>query len=588
MTDVSAPPTDTIRLPPELDRAFNELLQRAIDERWAERIWARDVTVWTEDTEVGEKIANRLGWLDAPASFLERADLLKAFAEGILGEGFAQAIVCGMGGSSLAPEVIARTYPAAERGIPLYVLDSTDPVAVLAMREVHDPLQTLYLIATKSGTTTETLSFLGYFWAVLDDLHHAIPDSAPGQHFVAITDPGKSVDAIPHNEAFREVFLNPADVGGRYSALTYVGLVPAALLGVDLRALLEGAGRMADRCRDAGPDNPGVRLGALMASMARAGRDKLTLIVDPAIPSFGAWAEQLIAESTGKQGTGIVPIDGEPLGASAVYGDDRVFVRILAADGDASWRAQSDAALEELAGAGHPVVDLEVRPDEGLGGEFFRWEYATAVAGAGMGVNPFDEPNVTESKDNTRRVLAQYAESGELPRPEPMATEGRLALVPDAALRLTGEEKDLPRELARHLARARPGAYVAFQAYFASVPHRDRELEELRRLVRDRTRLATTVGYGPRFLHSTGQLHKGGPRTGCFIQLVVSHPVDAPIPDGETTFGTLIDAQALGDFQSLESHELPVVQIHLSDDPEAGLAALTAAMSGALDSPGAG
>ncbi len=584
MREVRAP-TSPHRIAGQLGSVVDEALRRAVDERWAERIWERDVTLWSDDPAVGPLIAQRLGWLDAPAGFGERVEELEAFAAGARSEGFEQAIVCGMGGSSLAPEVLARSLPLAEQGIPVHVLDSTDPAAVATVRDRYDPARTLYLIATKSGTTTETLSFLAFFWQVVEEAHGGIPRSLPGEHFVAISDPGKSLEAIPHQEAFRSAFLNPPDVGGRYSALTYVGLVPGALQGIDLRALLEGGAAMAERCRRPGADNPGVELGVTLGALAREGRDKLTLLIDPAIASFGAWTEQLIAESTGKLGVGIVPVDAEPPGEPDVYGQDRLFVRLAQqrADGASSeWLGQTDRSLDDLAAAGHPVVDLTVEEREGLGGEFFRWEFATAIAGAVLGINPFDEPNVTESKDNTRRVLGEFRSTGRLPAAEPLAQEGQLTLYGDSALRLTAGGSGLGSELSRHLARVRPSGYVAIQAYLAATPQRNTALVALRRLVRDRTRRATTLGYGPRFLHSTGQLHKGGPRTGCFMQLTADHPQDVPIPGEQETFGTLIDAQALGDFASLEGHELPIVRVHLGSDPDAGLAALTSVLERSL------
>ena len=577
-----SPARPPFRLAEDLQAPVEEALRRAVEEDWAGRIWRHDVSVWPGDEEVGRRIANRLGWLGAPATFRERVEELEAFASGVRSEGFAQAVVCGMGGSSLAPEVLARTFALADPGIPVHVLDSTDPAAVLGATDAWDPARTLYLIATKSGTTTETLAFLAYFWHVEDELHGAIPDGVPGEHFVAITDPGKSLDAIPHAEAFRGVFLNPEDVGGRYSALTYVGLVPGALLGIDLRGLLDGALEMAARCRASEPSNPGLALGVALGALARAGRDKLTFVIEPRYASLGAWLEQLIAESTGKHGTGVVPVDGEPLAGPEAYGDDRVFVR-LAAEAASDWRDETDRRLEALEAAGHPVIDLRWDESTGLGGEFFRWEFATAVAGAVLGIDPFDEPNVTESKENTQRVLDESREQGALPRTEPLVEAPPLALVADAPLRLTAGPGTLDGELARHLARARERSYIALQAYLAATPERDALLRDLQRLLRDRTGRATTLGYGPRFLHSTGQLHKGGPRIGCFIQLLGGHPQDAAIPGREESFGTLIDAQALGDFASLEGHDLPVIRIELGADVDAGLRSVRDAVARALD-----
>jgi transaldolase/glucose-6-phosphate isomerase len=580
MTDATAL-TSTQLLPAEIGAQIDAAVERAVSERWATRLWHRDAALWTADSVVAALIGERLGWLDAPAAFRDRVEELEAFAEGVRAEGFEAAVVCGMGGSSLAPEVLARAFPLGAQGIPVRVLDSTDPAAVRAAASASDPKRTLYIIATKSGTTTETLAFLAHLWQLQDELHTDVPAAAPGQHFVAITDPGRSLERIPHTDLFRSVFLNPPDVGGRYSALTYVGLVPAALLGLDLGAIVDDAVLMAERCREPEARNPGLWLGVALGTLARAGRDKLTLVIEPRLASFGGWLEQLVAESTGKRGLGIVPIDGEPLAAPELYGDDRVFVRI-GSRADVAWRRSTAGPLEALAAAGQPVIDLPLADGEGLGGEFFRWEFATAVAGAVLGVNPFDEPNVTESKQNTQRVLDHFRGTGELPIGEAVVDDPPLRLFADAPLRLTGSHGGAADELRRHLERTGQRGYVAVHAYVAPTAERDAELLGIQQLLRDSIRRPTTVGYGPRFLHSTGQLHKGGPPIGCFIQLVAGHPDDLRIPGWRETFGTLIDAQALGDFNSLEAHELPVVRVHLGNDPDAGLAALRRALGQAL------
>jgi hypothetical protein len=402
---------------------------------------------------------------------------------------------------------------------------------------------------------------------------------------VAVSDPPPSVSHITHSDLFREVFLNPADVGGRYSALTYVGLVPGALMGIDLRALLTDAQETAARCQADSDINPGLWLGVVLGALARSSRDKLTLVIEPRYAALGMWIEQLVAESTGKHGVGIVPIDGETLGDPGVYGDDRVFVRI-ATGADTAWQEAVDAQLEHVAAAGHPVLFLSMLGGEGaLGGEFFRWEFATAVAGAMLGINPFDEPNVTESKDNTRRVLDQYRDEHRLPAQEPLTSQGRLTLSGDAPLRLSGVDGGLTGKLRRHLARVKPNGYFALQAYIAPTDERAHALREIATLMRDQTGRAVTVGFGPRFLHSTGQLHKGGAPIGCFLQLTADHPDDIEIPGWHETFGTLIDAQAAGDFMSLEAHDLPVARVNLSDDPDAGLAQLFAAINQALAQP---
>lgn len=570
-----------LRLPPTLNERVEIALERAVSGDWARRLWSRDTSLWTTDEHVAALIADRLGWLDAPATFAEEIDELEAFARGVVEEGFDAAVVCGMGGSSLAPEVLARSFARGEGGMPVRVLDSTDPAAVRAATTAADPLRTLYLIASKSGTTTETLAFLAHFWELEHGLHAAVPAGAPGRHFVAISDRGRSVEAIPHHDLFRETFLNAADIGGRYSALSYVGLVPGALLGLDLRGLLDGALGMAGRCREPGRANPGLWLGIVLGALAATGRDKLTFVIEPRFASFGAWAEQLVAESTGKHGLGIVPIDGEPLADPATYGDDRVFVRI-GTGADTDWQAATDAALDALAASGAPIIDLGLDEGGGLGGEFFRWQFATAVTGAVMGINPFDEPNVTESKDNTRRALEIYQQTGSLPAQAVIATDPPLSVIGDAPLRLTTEHATVADALRAHLARVAANGYFALQAYVAATAEREATLRGIARALRDRTGRPATVGFGPRFLHSTGQLHKGGPPSGCFIQLVADHPDDLTIPGRHETFGMLIDAQAAGDFTSLEAHDLPVVRVGLGDDVDVALAALRRALDEAL------
>jgi glucose-6-phosphate isomerase len=555
------------RLPGALETDVAALIQRALNEDWAGRVWARDASLWTADPDVAALIADRLGWLELPTHFDDQVEELAAFARGLREDGFEAALVCGMGGSSLAVEVLATSLPRGDNGLPVRILDSTDPAAVAAATAATDPARTLYVISSKSGTTTETLAFLAHFWQVEDDIHSDIPQGLAGQHFAAVTDPPPSLDHIPHHDLLREVFLNLADVGGRYSALSYVGLVPGALLGLDLRALLDAAAQMAEDTRSPSADNPGLWLGVTLGALARSGRDKLTLVIEPRVARLGSWIEQLVAESTGKHGVGVVPVDGETLGAPSVYGDDRVFVRI-SSGADAGWQRSTDAALDSLAGAGHPVVHLTLGEGVGgLGAEFFRWEFATAVCGAVLGINPFDEPNVTESKDNTKRVLDTYRHTGSVALAAPLATES------------------LAADLRRHFARAKRNGYYAFHAYLAPSATRDAALRGLADALRDATGRAVTVGYGPRFLHSTGQLHKGGPPIGCFIQLTAAHSDDIEIPGWHESFATLIDAQAAGDFAALEAHGLPVARIDLGSDPDTGLAELAAAAKQALATP---
>jgi transaldolase / glucose-6-phosphate isomerase len=597
-----------------------EGLARATAEAWAERLFDGDTTLWSTDPRVQKAIADRLGWLDAPDHFSNDVAALEGFGEGIRDAGFRTVVVMGMGGSSLAPEVLHRTFGTAEGWLDLRILDSTDPAAVSAVLDDLDPLSTLFIVASKSGTTTEPLAFQAAAWGRIEAaLEAQDADQSPGTMMIAITDPGKSVESIPHHDDLREVFLNPADVGGRSSALTYVGLVPASLIGLDLDALLSSAVSMLGRCRE--PDaarNPGVSLGVVLGALALEGRNKLTFLADPELASLGSWVEQLIAESTGKNRGGIVPVDLEPIARPEAYGSDRVFVRIALAPNGSTGAAnapgngpgngvgaQLDALLEQLAIAGHPVIRIDVPDLVDIAAEFVRWEVATAIAGAVLGIDPFDQPNVEEAKELTRKALARHsahmtgaaerseglggwAGTSEIDVPEPesapiLAAAGGISLVGDAPLRLSYAEGTVEDELRRHLARLKPNGYVAIQAFIAPDPSRDDALARLRVLLRDATGRATTAGYGPRYLHSTGQLHKGGPRTGWFLQLTADHPDDREIPGWPYTFGRLIDAQAEGDFEAIESHDLPILRVHLGPDPDAGLAALERALAAALN-----
>ncbi len=480
------------------------------DDEVPRRIWAFDHTVWKPEPD---EIANRLGWLTAVDRMTEEAPRLREFAREVAGEGFRTAVLLGMGGSSLAPEVLATTS-GAERGmLDLTVLDTTDPETILQVERTLDLSHTLFIVSSKSGTTVETLSHLAYFWDKLGD----------GAHFVAITDRGTPLERTARDREFRRVFLNPADIGGRYSALSYFGLVPGALIGADLDGLLDRAHEMLHACHHCVPpeENPGAWLGAVMGEGARAGRDKLTLVLPREVAALGYWIEQLIAESTGKEGKGIVPVEGEPLGGPEVYGPDRLFVALGEHDG-----------LPELERAGHPVARLRYSDPLQLGAEFFRWEFATAVAGHVLGINPFDQPNVQEAKDATARVLREGV-----------------------------SEAPATAEVASVLAQVRHGDYIALQAYVPRNAVNDALLEDARTRLRDRYRVATTVGYGPRYLHSTGQLHKGGPDTGVFIQVTAGDHEDLVVPGAPYTFGALKQAQALGDLLSLQAHGRRVTRV---------------------------
>jgi transaldolase / glucose-6-phosphate isomerase len=562
-----------VRLPADAQARLDAAAAKATAERWAARLFERDTSLWTNDAKVAEAIADRLGWLDAPAHFALQAAALEGFGDGVRDAGFDTAVVMGMGGSSLAPDILHRTFGSAEGYLGLRILDSTDPAAVAAVVDDLDPLETLWIVASKSGTTTEPLAFMADAWARVEAALEARgSDQRPGEFFAAITDPGKSLNAIPHHDELREAFLNPPDIGGRYSALTYVGLVPASLIGIDVDALLETGARMLDACRTAdAAGNPGLLLGLAIGSLARAGRDKLTFLADDAIRSFGSWAEQLLAESTGKRGTGIVPVDLEPQLDPAAYGADRAFVDLSLAPGNGGSGAR-DPLLAALEAAGHPVIRIELDDPIDLAAEAIRWEVATALAGAVLGIDPFDQPNVEEAKELTRRVLAGHGDG------PGAAAEG----ADPGAIHLRAHDEASLAELLRPMLRdlAVP-SYVAIQAFIAPSPAVDERIAAIR-LALAATGCATTAGYGPRFLHSTGQLHKGGPPTGVFLQLTSDHPVDRPIPGWPYTFGRLIDAQARGDREALRAHDRPVLQVHLGDDLADDLAILERAVRRAL------
>ena len=561
----------TMRLPKDTQATLDPLVERATRDRWAARLFDRDASLWTDDRDVASAIGERLGWLDAPAHFSLLAPSLEGFGDGIREAGFDTAVVMGMGGSSLAPDILHRTFGTTEGYLGLRILDSTDPAAVAATVDDLDPLETLWIVASKSGTTTEPLAFMADAWMRVEAaLEERNADQRPGEFFAVITDPGKSLASIPHHDELREQFLNPPNVGGRYSALTYVGLVPASLIGIDVDALLKAGATMLDACRTADArGNPGLLLGLALGSLAKSGRDKLTFLADPAISSFGAWAEQLLAESTGKHGTGIVPVDLEPVRPIEAYGADRVFLDIALAGGDGG---ASDggrrALLDRLEQAGHPVIRIELDDPIDLAGEAIRWEVATAFAGAVLGIDPFDQPNVEEAKERTRRVLAGAAEDGDEPDP--------------GAIQLRAHDEDSLAEVLRPtLSGLEVPNYLAIQAFIAPSAAVDERIAGIRAALAS-TGCATTAGYGPRFLHSTGQLHKGGPPTGVFLQLTSDHPVDRPIPGWPYTFGRLIDAQARGDREALRAHDRPVVHVHLGDDLADDLAVLERAVRRAL------
>jgi transaldolase/glucose-6-phosphate isomerase len=513
------PPTIRSSIPDELEPALIEKIRQAESETVAKRVWQRDESLWGGPGV--PEIGNRLGWLTISEKMLEHAPELNAFVEQVKADGFTDAVLLGMGGSSLGPEVIRRSYGQIPGALRLHVLDSTDPGAVLEVERSVDLETTLFIVSSKSGGTIETLSHMRYFFERA---------GGDGRRFVAVTDPGSPLVDLARERGFRHVFENDPDIGGRYSVLSYFGLVPAALAGVNVEALLRRAQVAEQNCThfDQSSSNSGLWMGIAMGELAAQGRDKATFVVSEPISSFGLWVEQLIAESTGKQGKGILPVAGEPLGDPDDYGDDRVFAYLRDPD---SADPDTDAKMEALARAGHPVLTLAVHGAADLGRIFFFAEFATAVAGWALGINPFDQPNVQEAKDNTARVLKEGAEAP-------------------------------PSEISVIL-QASPPQYVAILGYVTPSEEFDSAVEELRGRIRDRTKATTTFGYGPRYLHSTGQYHKGGPANGVFVQLYERGEEEVGIPDAGYSFEHLKNAQALGDAETLRNHGLEVVRIEV-------------------------
>jgi glucose-6-phosphate isomerase len=531
------------------------------------RIWSRDASLWKNEEAHQKIIRNSLGWLTVPTEMLAAGAELRSFAESVSASGeFQHVMVCGMGGSSLCPEVLRQTFARREGFPELLVLDSTDPDAVNNFRNQIDISRCLFVIASKSGTTTEPIVFHRYWYNEV-----AKQSAEPGKLFVTITDPGSQMADTAAAEGFRRIFLNQPDIGGRYSALSYFGMVPAAVMGLDFEKLLRGADTMKEACGPRGQanENPGAVLGAVMAECALAGRDKLTIVTDQKLSALGLWVEQLIAESTGKEGKGIVPVVGEPLGPVSAYGNDRLFVSISVGAQD----DETKSKLKALEAAGHPVVYRSLSEAYDLGAEFFLWEMATAFAGWRLGINPFDQPNVQESKDATKALLDKYTHEGKLPEQIPLATDGQLSVYAGGEAGASGAGS-VREALRAHCAKIKAADYVALLAYVEETPETDAAMQTVRATVRDATGCATTTGYGPRFLHSTGQLHKGGPDSGVFIQMTAPDKVDFQVPGAPYTFGILKQAQALGDFQSLLAHGRRAIRVDLGADPVAGLVSL--------------
>ncbi len=569
-------------MPANLDKNVHSTLRKLEAQKFSERLWKRDPSLWKSEPAAQKIIRNALGWLTIARDMRGRQDALKNFAEEARKAGFRHAVLLGMGGSSLCPDVLRATFGTAPGYLDLQVLDSTVPANIACVEESIDLGKTLFLVSSKSGGTTETLSFYKYFYEQVRKLK----GEKAGENFIAITDPGSGLEKLAAERNFRQVFSGAPDIGGRYSALSNFGMVPAALIGLDVKDLFRRAERMMAACGSGVPlqENPGVSLGAALAEAARAGRDKITFVISPEIETFADWVEQLIAESMGKEGKGLIPVAGESLGAASSYSDDRIFVRMRLASDSGEGTEQNLKALED---AGHPVIRIVLESKLDLAKEFFRWEIATATAGALLEINAFDQPNVQESKDNTKRLLEGFKSDGKLPAETAVLAPEGLEFYCDPETRSAIENgpqgaNSAETLLAGFLKQARPGDYAAVMAYLARTPETERRLQAIRLRLRDALRAAATLGFGPRFLHSTGQLHKGGPNKGLFLQITAADPGDLRIPGEPYTFSVLKQAQALGDLQSLESKKRRVLRVHLAQDTEAGLEQLLRALEAAV------
>jgi len=553
------------------EAAVRERIQKLKREKFSTRLWNKDPSLWKRDPIHQAVIRNALGWLDVAEKMKKNLDELLAFSGQIQKAGFGHVVHMGMGGSSLAPLALQQILLRPPDGSAFFVLDTTDPSTILKIEREIPIGETLFIVASKSGTTAEPLAFGEYFFAKAK----ALKGSRAGENFVAITDPGTPLVKLAQERGFRRIFLSYADIGGRYSALSPFGLVPAVLMGAKVAGLLARAEQMGHACDASVPleKNSGVMLGALLGELACRGRDKITFLMPESLAALGLWLEQLLAESTGKEATGVLPVVGEPPSFPSVYGNDRLFIYIHLKD-------EVDEVLEsmvdDLQDAGQPIVFIEMDDRLDLGREFIRWEMATATLGAILGINPFDQPNVQESKDNTNRLLREMSQVGKLPEPSATLVEGPLRFF---ASEIGQKAKDLFKAF---LSQARPESYFALQAYLPETPATTRALQAIQKRLRDGLHLAATMGYGPRYLHSTGQFHKGGPDTGLFIQLTTNDAEDVPIPGVPYTFGILKRAQALGDLEALRKHGRAVIRIHLGTDALQGLTALDEALEAAL------
>jgi glucose-6-phosphate isomerase len=567
----------TYALPAELTQAVNAALEDWRVNGKVKKLWAKDATLWTNTDE-----SDWLGWLDITEKQLETIDHLKEIAQEIRREEFSHALLLGMGGSSLCPEVLKLTFGKQEGFPDLHVLDSTDPAQVKSIENKVDLASTIFIVSSKSGSTLEPNIFKQYFF---ERVKETIGAEQAGGRFIAITDPNSKMQKVAEGDNFRHIFFGLPSIGGRYSALSDFGMVPAAVMGLDVSAFLECTKRMVDACKADEPnDNPGVRLGVILGTLANHERNKLTIITSPRISDLGAWLEQLIAESTGKEGKGIIPVDREHVGSPDDYDNDRVFayLRLESAPDEAQ-----DAAVAVLENAGHPVVRITLADIYDLGQEFFRWEIATAVAGSIIGINPFNQPDVEASKIVTKELTSAYEATGKLPPEEAILEDDGIKLFTDEknAARLAqaaGDDKTLFGYIKAHLGSVSAGDYLAFLAYVEMSHAHEALIQMPRHTVRDKKKVATCLGFGPRFLHSTGQAYKGGPDSGVFLQITADDAADVPVPGQTYTFGIVKAAQARGDFQVLADRNRRALRVHLGADIAEGLEKLRSAIEQAL------
>ncbi len=572
-----APPRVAVAAPGEANAAVDAALDELVKSEFLRKLWSHDPSPWSSDPHHVDIIKHALGWVEIAQQTHAQSGELRDFANACA-KRFDHAVVLGMGGSSLAPDILRATFGRTPGFPELHVLDSTDPQQIKALDDRLDIAKSLFIVASKSGTTTEPDAFFRYFY---QRVVQTVGAANAAEQFVAITDPGTALEHEAKSEKFFRVFTNDPNIGGRYSALSYFGMVPAAIAGYDVTAILDRAinAMHANAATVAGYDAPGLRFGAAIGALAKRGRDKLTIVTHPSVGAFGAWAEQLVAESTGKSGTGIVPVDGESLGAPSAYGDDRVFVY---AGAGLPGSDDITARLSALEDAGHPVIRLAMADTLDVGEQFYTWEIATAAAGAVLGIDAFDQPNVQESKDNTKRLLGEFSSEGRFSQPRAAVQSDEASVFALGGSRDVALGGDLQSAVAAIADQIGTGDYVAFNAYVPMDADAEALLQRVRGIVRDAKHVATTVGFGPRFLHSTGQLHKGGSNEGVFFQITYDAPFDLPIPGMQAGFRTLQRAQALGDFESLDKRNRRGVRVHFPGDPKAGLAALANALEAAV------